>query len=104
MEFELINPTKKKVRIKGASTAFYLAMSESYHDQWQLQMNNKKINGFFDKWVPWAKPDRIPDDQHFELDGFLNGWFVDLDICTVETQNFASVHGLLPFVFCSCII
>jgi len=28
-------------------------------------------------WVPWVKSDRISDDKHFELDGFLNGWFVE---------------------------
>ena len=72
IEFELVNPTKKLVHIKGASTPFYLAMSESYHPQWQAQMNNKKINGFFNKWAPWVKPDRIGDDQHFKLNDFLN--------------------------------
>ena len=88
VEFELINPTKKKVHIKGASTGFYLAMSESYHDQWQLQMNNNKINGFFNKWVPWAKPDRVSDDQHFELNGFLNGWFVETEkLCGNDRRN-----------------
>jgi len=85
VEFELINPTKKKVHIKGATTPFYLAMSESYHDQWQLQMNNDKINGFFNKWVPWVKPDRVADDKHFELNGFLNGWYVDTaELCQVH--------------------
>ena len=94
VEFELINPTKKKVHIKGASTSFYLAMSESYHDQWQLQMNNKKINGFFNKWVPWVKPDRVSDDQHFELNGFLNGWFVDTaELCQVESYKVHKVES-----------
>ena len=84
VEFELINPTKKKVHIKGASTSFYLAMSESYHDQWQLQMNNKKINGFFNKWVPWVKFDRVSDDQHFAPQGhFLRSikWIFEWVVC-----------------------
>jgi hypothetical protein len=85
VEFEMINPTKKKVHIKGATTPFYLAMSESYHDQWQLQMNNSQINGFFDSWLPWVKPDRVADDKHFELNGFLNGWFVEPgELCQVR--------------------
>lgn len=77
VEFELINPTKKRVHIKGATTPFYLAMSESYHDQWQAQFNNAKINGFLQSWVPWVKPDAIAHEQHFELNGFLNGWYID---------------------------
>lgn len=78
-EFELINPTKKLVHIKGAETPFFLAMSESYHPQWQLQMNNEKIQGFFEKWWPFAKPERIKDEYHYELNGFLNAWYVDVN-------------------------
>ena len=77
IDFDLLNPTKKLVHIKGATTPFYLAMSEAYHPQWQAQLTNNKIQGFFNKWIPWVKPDRISDDKHFELDGFLNGWFVE---------------------------
>jgi hypothetical protein len=33
VEFTLVNPTKKLVHIKGATTPFYLAMSESFHPQ-----------------------------------------------------------------------
>jgi hypothetical protein len=73
----LINPTKKLVHIKGATTAFFLAMSESYHPQWQAQMNNKKIHGFLKKWWPFAKPDRVGDEYHYKLNGFLNAWYVD---------------------------
>ena len=77
IDFELLNPTKKLVHIKGATTPFYLAMSEAYHPQWQAQLTNNKIQGLFNKWIPWVNPDRISDDKHFELDGFLNGWFVE---------------------------
>jgi hypothetical protein len=77
--FDLINPTKKLVHIKGATTPFYIAMSESYHDKWQLQFNNSKINGFFDSWIPFVKPDRIPDEYHYKLNDFLNAWYVDTD-------------------------
>ncbi len=87
IEFDLLNPTKKLVHIKGATTPFYLAMSESYHPQWQAQMNNDKINGKLAGWVPWVKPDRIADDKHFELNGFLNGWFVEpAELCSNENS------------------
>lgn len=82
--FDLLNPTKKLVHVKGATTPFYLAMSESYHPQWQAQLNNEKINGFFKRWIPWVKPDRISDDKHFELDGFLNGWFVEPEVLCAD--------------------
>jgi hypothetical protein len=79
VEFEIVNPTKKLVRIEGATTPFYLAMSESYHEDWGTMINNEKVRGRFKSWVPWAKPDRVPDEHHFELNGFLNGWYIDVD-------------------------
>ncbi len=88
ISFETINPTKKLVHVKGATTPFYLAMSESYHPQWQLMFNNQKVHGFFKSWVPWAHPDRVPDTEHFALNGFLNGWYVDTDaLCTLSTSS-----------------
>jgi hypothetical protein len=79
ISFELINPTKKIVRVIGATTPFYLAMSESYHSQWQLQFNNEKINGLFNSWIPFVYPDRVSDEYHYKLNDFLNGWYVDVE-------------------------
>lgn len=79
VEFELINPTKKLVHIKGATTPFFLGMSESHHDQWQLQFQNEKIEGALKRWWPFAKPDRIADEYHYKLNGFLNAWYIDTD-------------------------
>jgi len=87
IDFELINPTKKLVHIKGASTPFYLAMSESYHTQWQLQFNNEKVQGRINRWVPWVKPDRVSDEEHFELNGFLNGWYVNTAVLCAQVEN-----------------
>ena len=79
------SPTKKLVHIKGANTGFFLAMSESWHPSWQLEMNNEKIHGLLSSWSPLSHPDKVPDDQHFELDGFLNGWYVDVhQLCEVQ--------------------
>jgi len=79
LNFKIINPTKKTVSVRGATTPFYLAMSESHHPQWQLQFANDKIRGFFGSWVPFVSPDVVSSDAHFELNGFLNGWYVDVD-------------------------
>ncbi len=95
VEFELVNPTKKIVRIKGASTPFFLAMSESFHPQWRLEMNNEKVNGFFNKWIPFVKPDKVSDDDHFELNGFLNAWYVDVNELCNNTNRFHSPNGTM---------
>jgi hypothetical protein len=91
--FDTVHPTKKLVHIKGATTPFYLAMSESYHPQWQAQLNNNKITGFFRSWIPWVHPDVIPEDYHFKLDGFLNGWYVDT-AALCATNRDQSVAGM----------
>lgn len=81
--FDLVNPTKKILHIRGATTPFFLAMSESYHEQWQVQMNNQKIQGIFNKWWPFAKPDRVVDEYHYKLNNFLNGWYIDVpNLCS----------------------
>lgn len=89
VSFDLINPTKKLVHIKGATTPFFLAMSESYHDQWQVQMNNAKVQGVLNSWWPFAKPDAVPSAYHYQLNGFLNAWYVDTaQLCAgVESEK-----------------
>jgi len=83
--YDLVSPTKKMVHIKGMTSSFFLAFSESYQPQWQLQVNNDKIHGWLNGWSPFAKPDRIDDQYHYSLDDFLNGWYVDLnDLCSVR--------------------
>lgn len=108
--FDLVNPTKKLVHIKGATTPFYLAMSESYHPEWQAHLSNAKIgtevksekskvksknesfySRFFASWIPWVKPDVISNDHHFELNGFLNGWYVDPSALCAEVEGQKSI-------------
>ncbi|MFA5993857.1 MAG: carbohydrate binding domain-containing protein [Parcubacteria group bacterium] len=75
--FDLVNPTKKRVHIQGATTPFYLAMSESFHPQWQLQLNNGKVNGLLASWAPCVRPDKVGEQFHYKLNDFLNGWYVE---------------------------
>jgi hypothetical protein len=75
--YTLVNPTKKLIHITGATTPFYLAMSEAYHPQWRLELANSKSQGGLASWIPWIHPDAVPSKDHFDLDDFLNGWYVD---------------------------
>ena len=92
INFDLINPTKKIVHIKGVTTPFYLAMSESYHSQWQAQMNTRKINGFLNNWWPFVKPKKVADKYHYKLNDFINAWYINpAELCknsnTACTKN-----------------
>lgn len=77
--YEMVDPTKKLVHIKGASGPFFLAFGESYHSNWRLQFNNEKVNGLFRSWIPWVNPNSISEIYHYKLDDFLNAWYVDTD-------------------------
>ncbi len=94
VSFDLVNPTKKLVHVKGATTPFYLAMSESYHDKWQLQFNNDKVQGQLRSWLPFVKPDRIADEYHYKLNDFLNAWYIDTDEwCGVKAHCTLNADG-----------
>lgn len=62
-----MNPTKKVVRVKSASTPFFLSMSESYHTGWRATVSSKGKESL-----------AIPERQHYKLDDVSNAWYVDL--------------------------
>jgi hypothetical protein len=102
--FEIVSPTKKKVEIRGAATPFFLSMSEAYHPQWQLLANNEKVNEGLNRFVPWTKPDRVPDEHHFSLASFLNGWYVDVNslcrdqsLCTQNADGTYDISMVVEF-------
>ncbi len=88
-------------------------MSESFHPQRQAQFSNEKIGSSqlrrfnllnFRSWVPWVTPDRIADDHHFELNGFLNGWYIDINehcttksLCTKNADGSYDIELVLKF-------
>jgi hypothetical protein len=73
------SPTKKIIDIIGAKSSFYLTMSETYNPQWRLEMNNSNVHGF-ESWLPTYSPNIIPVNDHFELDDFLNGWYININL------------------------
>ena len=79
INFVDVNPTRKNVHIKGATKSFFLVMSEQYHEKWQAQFYNNKIDGSLERLWPFTHPDRIADEQHFAYMTFLNGWYVDIE-------------------------
>ena len=82
VRFDLVGPTNKLVHINGATTPFFLAMSESYNPGWRLELNAKNVQGLIDSWWPFVKENSVPSEYHYQLNGFLNVWYIDpLIIC-----------------------
>jgi hypothetical protein len=100
--FETLGPAKTLVHVRGATGPFYLALSEAYHDRWQLQFAGDRTGGLL-SWLPWPAPERIADARHFALDGFLNGWYVDTadacarGHCTVNADGSRDLELVVEF-------
>ena len=79
--FDDINPTKKRVHIKGASGGFYLAMRDTYHSQWRLQLyENPKLLATGGRTVG--------NHDHLKLNGFMNGWYVNPEaLCQTKSAS-----------------
>jgi hypothetical protein len=80
ISFEIQNATKYFVHVSGVTKPFYLIMSEKFHDKWQLQFNNDRVNGLLRGWMPFIHPNMISKINHFKYMTFLNGWYVDPQI------------------------
>lgn len=81
-----LHPTKKQITAQGTSTSFYLAMSESYNPLWRLAAANDKLTGI-NSLIPGASADTIPDKDHFKLNDFENGWYIDVDKLCKQQQH-----------------
>ncbi len=90
LSFSTPNPVTRRITITKATKPFYLTMSENYSSNWRLEIRNAKTKGF-GSWWPWTHPDAIPASDHFDLNGFENGWYVDINALCVRqklcTQN-----------------
>lgn len=70
MEFDVIDPTKKAVRIRGATKPFFLASTETYSPLWRLGVNQGPAG-------PFAKVHPVSTDDQLKLNNTMNAWYVD---------------------------
>lgn len=105
VDYEIVNSTKKVIHIKGASTPFFLAFSESYNDDWSLRFNNQKIQGPINSWIPFIRADEIPQSNHYKLDNYLNAWYLDTDayckdqlLCKINEDGSYDIEMVIEFL------
>jgi hypothetical protein len=93
VSFNKVNSTKTLVKVTGASTPFYVNMSEAYDANWRLEMNDSKLHGS-GSWLPTAKPNIVLASNHYKLNDFANGWYVDVDqLCRQQNLCSHNVDG-----------
>jgi hypothetical protein len=75
LSYDDINPTSKRVRVKGASKPFYLGQRDTYHDQWEARLSTGNGIG-------------VSPQNHLKLNGFMNGWYIDpATLCTSANSS-----------------
>ena len=74
--FDVINPAKIKIQVKGAVKPFYVNFEESYTDKWKLLDSNKKTM-WATSFFPFLNDTDYAGVEHFKLDGLYNGWYID---------------------------
>jgi Carbohydrate binding domain len=65
---------EKTIHIQGATSPFFVSLSETYHPKWRLELDNGAVNGM-QRWSPTAAGTTVSD--HFMMSNFANGWLVD---------------------------
>lgn len=71
LTYEVVDPTKKIVHIKGASGPFYVADIDSYNGLWRAELASSKTLS------PFANRPTISAANHIELNNTMNAWYVD---------------------------
>ena len=59
--FEQINDTKYIVHIKNAAQPFFLILLSTYDERWEMHISGEKV----------------PDGNHFIVNGYANAWYID---------------------------
>src|SRR5258708_3670402 len=68
-----INPTKYNVDVKNVKSPYYLVFSESFGTDWKAYIKTCTVScNILHDWtlIP------IPEERHFMVDGFANGWYI----------------------------
>lgn len=110
--FRLINPTKYRVQITGATKPFFLVFSESFHKGWTAffikdqtvrseSLSDIYFNGdiaegrhqniFFDTGLlrNWGR-EAVPEMHHYKVNLFSNAWYIE------KTGNFEMELEFIP--------
>lgn len=84
VDYQLQNPTYKRLRVIGATHPFYLLMNETYHPRWKLVTNKRTGFRFTTPAV----------GKHVKANGDINAWYIDpAKECTNNPSCFKRPDG-----------
>lgn len=90
VDYTWISPTITNIHVHGVRTAFFLETSESYSPHWQLEPTQSHSIS----WLPASASSAIPEQNHIDINGFSNGWFVDpAQVCATKANCTKNADG-----------
>jgi hypothetical protein len=87
--FQTVDSTHRSVYVTGATEGFVLSLSESFHQQWRLEMNNSRVSGA-NAWLPGRPVDAV--GEHFKLSNYMNAWYIDPDTACASNPQGCTRH------------
>lgn len=101
--FTNIHPSLKTISIKGASSSFYISLSESFHKQWEI-----KFTQSYKKNISFLKlfflDEKIDNKYHFPMNNVANGWLINTneyceqkDLCTKNKDGTYDINLIIEF-------
>ncbi|HSW65577.1 MAG TPA: hypothetical protein VLI54_00370 [Bacillota bacterium] len=94
VRYQLVNPTRKTIQIRGAAQPFYLGVNETFDKLWQLNLQTK---GRGVEW-PFTRRIVVSETNHVHLNDTTNGWYIDPAVlCAKQTACARQADGTYSF-------
>lgn len=75
VDFESLSPTRKTIKVSSATTPFYLAISEQYHEGWRAYAQTNT-----------GEKVLIDTSNHLSMNNFQNAWFINVNKLCIEND------------------
>jgi hypothetical protein len=82
--YKFISGTNRELEVKGATSPFYVILSENYNKKWRLALGGNQQP---DKPHPYDRV-VIDDSAHFKANGYSNAWYVDPNKLCLKAPGF----------------
>ncbi len=87
LTFERHTNTRVAIDVRGASQPFWLTLREGYDPGWRLNPARHAADGAWSALLPVSRAPFVSDDQHIALNGYLNGWYVDVPTICAQPDS-----------------
>lgn len=79
LEKDKISDTKYWFKVKDATAAGLLLLSKNFNPEWKVipGISKERLNGGFANNLDLLKSAVLPENNHFVLNGYANGWIID---------------------------